>query len=70
MGNVYAVLVQCVGSVQAACNPHNPHAPGPVFLHYLGGCSLSCQNGECSAHAPIPIKLRDSFPKTMKPITL
>ena len=25
MGNVYAALVQHVGSMQAACNPHNPH---------------------------------------------
>ena len=43
MGNMYAALVQrvgsvdaaCVqraGSVHAACNPHNPHGPGPVFL--------------------------------------
>ena len=52
MGNMYAALVQHVGSVHAvcrqrvgsmhaACNPHNPHnppAPGPVFLPYY--CSI------------------------------
>ena len=41
MGNVYAALVQHAGSVHAACNPHNPHAPGLSFLPYCEPVSVT-----------------------------
>ena len=40
MGNMCVALVQYASSVQAAYNPHNPHAPGPVKNTYLCATKL------------------------------
>ena len=64
IGNVYAALVQCACSMQAACrqcacsvhaalNPPNRPGPGPVFLHYLHATfAMTCGQKRHVLHQP------------------